>query len=1190
MDDLTKVENDIDQIRGVNNITEGNVMRTAFNLGQSATPSVRNAWTNLDSTEGLQTALLPFLNDPNLYNSIPSVNGTPITQLIPNGLSLAETIYATFTQKYNNFLTKPLVTGGYGDKFFFKSAADRTEAEAKALEIIAKMVETLKTITVANAQEERERAEGESWNQVVCSLGKKYLIQMEKWRASQTDGIDMLQGQSGGVTKFFNEIVGFTPKSTTVRNMFERPAPPGQCNAVYKNKELEIITRKDFERSEYNNGGLGNPDGLAENRKPLWWKSVGEGTWIAPVTCYICETFLYETGVCRPDWTKCDNNMECEHLLPFLEAQLFWSLKMPGIILSSNPNYPNIVSREYAPVCRKCNGASHKTGLPILKLSQEWGGFPAFERKITLNNKTLDRISKNSREYPNAKGRKTHPTIRNHILPLLGRKERVTNVFRPIQQAVNTGFNNIDARRICEILILRYFFYFNKTTLDKVISELLNGEDVEKKKRLLEQHIRFVRKFCKKYKTITYKAEKNLSNFKRFLTKKRINFSKIKNAAGKVIKSVKKLVGSIADRMKMKRKATTEKNVQSNFVKNQQRLDYLTQHQANMRQVFGQINTKKHAFKAKYENIIDDPENYTFSDDTEKQTFASDALELETLSKNFINELGNEETRSGQWIGAGGAIIPYQPSHPVDDNIKNKAYYVYWLANHAVGIGQKYGLVVDDIMRMLYKNIEIDNLLLTEGTDYIEKWSMETSARGNLFSTRYWCSVHECTRAHKYYSSVHPAKPALLNKLKMLCSNFDQDIRNMTSNQAGFLERVYNQEKHFRKKLKKKEQLDLSICENKYIDSIKKGKKLQLFIGQKEGELEEERETEQKAEAKHNEQYGQEEDDDESDDDEEMEEEGILLLTKENQIKYDIFDFMIDIAYRYGGAKLRESKFYKRGCNLPWWEETALPPYLLDRPPDATETITSNVCSKSGKNPIEWVKCKTPEGEDYFLICSNFDVSLLEKEYEQVKDVWKGFEERRDDFQYNEMEEEAKEDVELGIDEADCPSCGRESDPENKYIQDWLSGNGLPQEARGKWGEHMLGDEVVDYKSLNKYCFPELYDFNEPTSRWTCQYEDSADEEEDEDGDRQMEDGSNDSGSNDDEKDDRKTRKRSDSEMKSDSSGDFPPIVLGGRRKTKTRRRKRRKRKKTRRKNKKKRRKKTKRRRKRRKKTRRRRR
>jgi hypothetical protein len=113
MDDLTKVENDIDQIRDVNNIKEGNVMREAFNLGQSATQSVRNDWTNLDSTEGLQTALLPFLDDPNLYNSIPSGNVSPKTFLHnPAGESLAETIYATFTQKYNNFLTKPLVTGG----------------------------------------------------------------------------------------------------------------------------------------------------------------------------------------------------------------------------------------------------------------------------------------------------------------------------------------------------------------------------------------------------------------------------------------------------------------------------------------------------------------------------------------------------------------------------------------------------------------------------------------------------------------------------------------------------------------------------------------------------------------------------------------------------------------------------------------------------------------------------------------------------------------------------------------------------------------------------------------------------------------------------------------------------------------------------------------------------------------------
>ena len=1200
MDNLTIVQT-LEQIRAVNNINEGNVMREAFNLGQPVDTEVRSALTNIVSTEGLQTALLPFINDQNLYKTPAAAeSNVSRTHLRHDSKSLAETIYTTFKLKYTDFLTKPLVKGGYGDNFFFKSAADRTEAEAKGLEIIEKMFEKLKTITVADAQEERERAEGESWNQVVCKLGKKYLAEMEKWRASQTDGSVMLSGQSGGVTKFFNEVVGFNPKSTSVRSMFERPAPPGQCNAIYRDQNLEIITREDFNKREYNIGGLGNPDGLAENRKPLWWKSVSDKTWIAPVTCYICETFLYETGVCRPYWEKCDNNMECEHLLPFLEAQLFWSLKMPGIILRTS-NGQNIVSREYAPVCRKCNGASHKSGLPILKLSPEWMGMPAYAMKITLNNNTLNRISKNSREYPNAKGRKTHDTIPNNILDLTGRRERCQNVFFPIQQAVNTGFNNIDARRICEILILRYFFYFNKTTLDKVISALLNGEDVEKKRRLLEQHIKFVRKYCKKYKTITYRAEKNLSNFKRFLTKKRINFSNIKNAAGNVIKSVKKLAAGIVQQITKRRSVRTKRNVQSNITKNKKRLDELNMHQVKMKGVLDQIKAKGRTFNSKYKNIIDDPENYTFSNETDKQTFASDALELETLSKRFIDELGGIGVDSEQWIGAGGAIISYDQTIPVDDNIKNKAYYLHWLTIHANFLGGKYLLVVNDIRNMLSKNIEIDKLLLTKGSDYIERWSMTTSQRGNLFSTRYWCSTRECINAIEYYSLYNPDEGGigdLIENLKKLCTDTSQ-ITKQRVTQRSFLETVKKSERFFIEQYKKKESDDIDHLSDKYIDSIKKGKKLQLFLGQKEEDDSDDDDDDKEME---------DDSDDDDDDDKEMgddsddDEKGILLLTKENQIKYDIFNFMIDIGYRPGGLdNLKKTKFYKSGCKLPWWEKTALPTYLLGRIPDAIE---NPVCSTAGGEPIEWVKCKTPvSGVEYFLICSNFDVSLLEKEYEEVIDVLKGIKERTNVFVTEDIQEEAREDVELDIDNADCPGTAHNS-KEDGYIKDWLSGNGLPEKAHKRWGKNMLGDDpnkVIDHTSLNKHCFPELYDFSEENANWTCQYEDSADEDDDDD--------SDDSGSNNDEKDDSNLKRgaknnpvgsirspsrprtddgNDDEDDDSDGSWDGPPVIVdGGRRKKKTKRKKRNK-KKSRRKNKRKKR--TKRRRRKRKKTRRRRR
>ena len=70
----------------------------------------------------------------------------------------------------------------------------------------------------------------------------------------------------------------------------------------------------------------------------------------------------------------------------------------------------------------------------------------------------------------------------NHILDKDQRLDRCISVFRPLARAINTEFGNVDVRRMLEILILKYFYYFDKTTLNKVISALLNGEDVEKKR------------------------------------------------------------------------------------------------------------------------------------------------------------------------------------------------------------------------------------------------------------------------------------------------------------------------------------------------------------------------------------------------------------------------------------------------------------------------------------------------------------------------------------------------------------------------------------------------------------------------------------------------------------------------------------------------------------------------------------
>ena len=212
--------------------------------------------------------------------------------------------------------------------------------------------------------------------------------------------------------------------------------------------------------------------------------------------------------------------------------------------------------------------------------------------------------------------------------------EDAARIFTPLKDAVNDEFNNINARRMCEILMLRYFYYFNEKTLNKVFSALLSGEDVEKKELLVRKHIIFVKKFEKKFREVTFRAEKNFTTFKKFLTKKRVSFSELrKKFTEKVKGKVADVLSGIAARMKRKRAEIAKKNIQENIKKNRDRLTHLQQHQTQMMAVLQQIREKKDEFKTKYQQIIENPEDYTFATEAAKNEFITDANTLDTLSK-----------------------------------------------------------------------------------------------------------------------------------------------------------------------------------------------------------------------------------------------------------------------------------------------------------------------------------------------------------------------------------------------------------------------------------------------------------------------------------------------------------------------------------------------------------------------------
>ena len=397
---MTTVVTTLEQIKAVDNLVPGNVMKDSLSIadeiqqadGQPQIPifNMGNCMPNY----GLQNALLPFFKDAHLYSN--PTHEANETALKINGKSVAATIHQDFEEKYVEFISRDIVTT-IGPHNFFQSLEDMQEASLAAQTLISSMRTNLENITVAHIRNIRELDDGESWRQAAGKLGIDKLKLIEEWRASSTNGADLFN--TGGVSKFFQKIVGFSPMSSTVRSIFERPSPVEQCNAIYRANNLKIQPRTDWPTAQYNKGGLGNPDGLSGRRPPLWWTKL-DNNWISPVTCYICETFLYETV------EGYENNMECEHLFPFLEAQLFWSLEMPTIMncsaiiqVDDRLPTPYLLKREYAPVCRKCNGATHKTGLPILQVNKEWRGFSEYDSKIELANSSIQRIARDSPEF-----------------------------------------------------------------------------------------------------------------------------------------------------------------------------------------------------------------------------------------------------------------------------------------------------------------------------------------------------------------------------------------------------------------------------------------------------------------------------------------------------------------------------------------------------------------------------------------------------------------------------------------------------------------------------------------------------------------------------------------------------------------------------------------------------------------------
>ena len=832
---MTTVVTTLEQIKAVDNLVSGNVMKDSLSIAEEIIKTNGQHQIPIFDMSlcmpnyGLQNVLIPFFKNAKLYSN--PTHEQNKTALINDGKSVAATIHQEFEVKYEEFITHPIVTN-IGEHNFFQSLADKETATISGEIIIGAMLNNLENITVAHITNIRELNDGESYRQAAGKLGIDKLKLIEEWRASKSsNGIDLdPKAHTGGVGKFFEKIVGFSPMSSTVRNMFERPSPVEQCNAIYRANELKIQPRTDWtditSKAAMNIGGLGNPDGLGKRRPPLWWSKL-DNNWISPVTCYICETFLYETV------EGYENNMECEHLFPFLEAQLFWLLEMPTIIKCSaiiqvddRLPTPYLLKREYAPVCRKCNGATHKTGLPILQVNKDWRGFSDYPNKIELANSSLQRIARDSPDF-SPPGREHRNNHYNHILTKTLRNTRLNHVFKPLARAINTEFGNVDVRRMLEILILKYFYYFDKTTLNKVFSALLSGEDVDKKERERQIHVNYVNKYDKKFRDITLKAEQNFAYFKTFLSNKRVVFAA---AAKEAARRIAATVSTAIDTVRRRRSSRTKVNVEANIAKNTTRLTHLQGHQTRMMSVLQQIKAAKDRFKTDFNEIITNPENHTFGTPGEKNDFEQRVTDINVMVNSFMGELGRKEHK--EWVAAGGGIIPIAQANESDDLIKYRAYYIYHLSNHAYGVGEKYVEACEKIMNAVATNIQIDRLLTKTdaGGAYIEHWSSE-KVGSTLPLSRLWCSIEQCNKAFQFLSARGGYADVTV-ALAKLCDLYDKNFSNLKLKQQEFHTRIYDSDVFFNGRQEKRRKKDEKVSFSRVINSVKNGKQQQLYFEQ----------------------------------------------------------------------------------------------------------------------------------------------------------------------------------------------------------------------------------------------------------------------------------------------------------------------------------------------------------------------
>jgi hypothetical protein len=318
---------------------------------------------------------------------------------------------------------------------------------------------------------------------------------------------ELMIAKNGGPSSFFKKIFGkaateFAP-GKSVRDIIEKPKASEQCNRIYNHLGLSIqpdaTPHKNLFWFDNDIGKLleTNPDALYDND--------------SRVKCYICGIPLKEGTVFGQE-----DAMECEHLFPFQEAMLFWTMHLNSITHSitstKKDKFINFCKREYAPVCWRCNGRSCKTNLPIINYNKT-------NQTFILNESTMDILTKNMNNNGPVF---TTTTVEGE------RKEKIKSIFQPMIDYINHEWGRISLspshkfKQMCNFVLYKYFITFGDSSLTGLYELLSNGHNL----KMVQRIKKYIKKQYIKAKT---KFKKTFDSFKRMIQEYDKDMQKIRN-------------------------------------------------------------------------------------------------------------------------------------------------------------------------------------------------------------------------------------------------------------------------------------------------------------------------------------------------------------------------------------------------------------------------------------------------------------------------------------------------------------------------------------------------------------------------------------------------------------------------------------------------------------------------------------